>query len=193
MILIIIQIGILNNGSKLNIDANINENSNEKNVSNIIENKLKEDYENISSNGFENSLEINSLNSSNLDELVWQLEIPKINLKADICEGTSQDILNQYIGHFEETSKCIGNVGLAAHNRGYNVNYFERLKELEPGDEIFYTYNGITKKYIVNLKTIIKDTQVEILENTKENILTLVTCVEGEPEYRRCIQAIIKE
>ena len=28
-----------------------------------------------------------------------------------------------------------------------------------------------------------------ILENTEENILTLITCVENEPNYRRCVQA----
>ena len=54
----------------------------------------------------------------------WKLEIPKINLEASICEGTSSDILNKYIGHFEETQRENGNVVLAAHNRGYKVNYF---------------------------------------------------------------------
>ncbi len=82
---------------------------------------------------------------------------------------------------------------MAAHNRGYNINYFERLKELEIGDEIIYTYNGKSLKYIVKLKTIIKDTQIEVLENTKDNILTLITCVENEPEYRRCIKASLEK
>lgn len=34
----------------------------------------------------------------------WSLEIPKINLKAEIAEGTDEENLNKYIGHFEETS-----------------------------------------------------------------------------------------
>lgn len=76
-----------------------------------------------------------------LEEENWQLEIPKINLLAEISEGTDVDTLNQYIAHFEETAKENGNIGLAAHNRGYKVNYFERLKELEKGDSVFYTYN----------------------------------------------------
>lgn len=120
----------------------------------------------------------------------WKLEIPKINLEADIAEGTSSEILNKYIGHFEETSKESGNIVLAAHNRGYPVNYFRNLKELEMEDKVYYTYNGIKKTYKVNSKKIIKDTEVEILENTKEHMLTLITCVEDEPEFRRCIQAI---
>lgn len=127
------------------------------------------------------------------ENLKWFLEIPKINLKAEISDGTTPEILNEYIGHFIETPKENGNIVLAAHNRGYKVNYFERLKELEIGDEIIYTYNGKVLKYIVDLKTIIKDTQIEVLENTKDNILTLITCVENEPEYRRCIKASLEK
>lgn len=120
----------------------------------------------------------------------WILEIPSINLKADIAEGTSSETLNKYIGHFEETSNQSGNIALAAHNRGYLVNYFRDLKELEIGDEIYYFYNGIKNIYKVNSKNIIEDTNVEVLENTKDDIITLITCVENQPEKRRCIQGI---
>lgn len=76
-----------------------------------------------------------------IEEENWYLEIPKIELLAEIREGTDIDTLNQYIAHFEETTRENGNIGLAAHNRGYKLNYFERLKELEEGDIVFYTYN----------------------------------------------------
>ena len=58
----------------------------------------------------------------------WTIEIPQIELKAEISEGTNTETLNQYVGHFEETAKIDGNVGLAAHNRGYPVNYFAKVK-----------------------------------------------------------------
>ena len=58
----------------------------------------------------------------------WQIEIPKISLIANIQEGTSKEILSKYVGHFTTTQREIGNVGLAAHNRGYEVNYFKNLK-----------------------------------------------------------------
>ena len=134
----------------------------------------------------------NITESQIIDTSVWKLEIPKIDLEANIAEGTSSLILNQYIGHFEETEKSSGNIGLAAHNRGYNVNYFERIKELQIGDEIYYTYNGRMSVYVVELKTIIEDTDWSKLENTKDNKLTLITCVENKPRYRRCVQAIEK-
>lgn len=119
----------------------------------------------------------------------WKLEIPRIGLSAQISEGTSEEILNEYIGHFENTNKNSGNIALAAHNRGYKVNYFERLKELEIGDEVIYTVNNLVKEYEISSKNIIKDTEVEVLEKTDENILTLITCVENEPSLRRCLIA----
>lgn len=127
------------------------------------------------------------------DRTDWKIEIEKINLKAEINEGTNKKNLNKYVGHFENTPKEEGNIGLAAHNRGYEVNYFERLKELQEGDEIKYQHGSFQKTYEVSKSIIIKDTDWEKLENTEENRLTLITCVENEPNYRRCIQAIEKE
>ena len=120
----------------------------------------------------------------------WKLEIPKINLSANINFGTSEEVMNKYIGHFDNTSLWNGNVGLAAHNRGYPVNYFGRLKELQIGDEIKYTTVYGIKTYKVTISTIIKDTDWSYLEETKDNRITLITCVENQPRYRRCIQAI---
>lgn len=125
-----------------------------------------------------------------IDKSIWKIEIPKIDLLANIAEGVSKEILDEYVGHFVDTSKGDGNIGLAAHNRGYKVNYFGNIKNLEIGDEIIYTYNGIEKVYVVNLKTIIKDTNWKILENTEDNRITLITCVENKPDLRRCIQGI---
>lgn len=120
----------------------------------------------------------------------WFLEIPKINLKANINFGTTEEVMNEFIGHFDETEVWTGNIGLAAHNRGYPVNYFGRLKELKRGDEIRYTTVYGTKIYKVAVSTIIEDTDWSYLQKTKENKLTLITCVENEPKYRRCIQAV---
>lgn len=124
---------------------------------------------------------------------IWQIEIPIIGLTANIQEGTDKETLNKYIGHFESTQKENGNIGLAGHNRGYNVNYFQDLKLLKEGDEIKYRHNRFEKIYEVEKNRIIKDIDWEYLENTEENTLTLITCVENQAEYRRCVQAVEKE
>lgn len=122
----------------------------------------------------------------------WKIEIKAISLSATIAEGTTDSVMNKYVGHFENTSKKKGNIGLASHNRGYPVNYFENLKKLKKGDKIKYTYGNFKKTYIVDVIEIIEDTNWKCLENTEENRITLITCVENEPNLRRCIQGIEK-
>ena len=125
---------------------------------------------------------------------IWQVEIPVIDLVAPISEGTSQEVMLEYVGHFEDTSKWNGNIGLAAHNRGYPINYFARLKDLKTGNEIIYKTKQGTKKYKVNLIKTIEDTDWSYLQKSKENKITLITCVANKPNKRLCIQGIeIKE
>ena len=122
----------------------------------------------------------------------WQIEIPEISLVAKIAEGTSKEILDEYVGHFEITPEFEGNVGLAAHNRGYPVNYFANLKNLRGGETIIYTYGDFQKTYVVTKNIKISDIDWSYLENSAENKLTLITCIANEPAYRRCVQAIEK-
>ncbi len=100
--------------------------------------------------------------------------------------------MNQFIGHFEESKKWAGNVCLAAHNRGYEKNYFAEVKQLKEGDKIIYYYQENSREYLVEKNDIIQATDLSCLENTEENTITLITCVENEPNYRRCIRAIEK-
>ncbi len=99
-------------------------------------------------------------------------------------------MLDKFIGHFEESQHWIGNVCLAAHNRGYENNYFAEAKKLKEGDKIIYYYKGSSREYLVEKNDIIQDTDLSCLEDTEENTITLITCVENEENYRRCIKAI---
>ena len=83
----------------------------------------------------------------------------------------------------------IGNICLAAHNRGYKYNYFQEIKKLEIGDEIIYDKAQIHMKFYVMNNFIVKETDLSVIEKTKENRLTLITCEENKKEYRRCIIA----
>ena len=115
----------------------------------------------------------------------WRIEIPKIGLNAPIKEGTTPEILLEAVGHFTETTKDKGNVGLAAHNRGYNCNFFENIKNLSKGDIIIYSTQEGIRKYKVNINKIIKETDWTYIQNTKDNRITLITCEENKREYRR--------
>ena len=98
--------------------------------------------------------EIQTIANASTDYLVgneiifeWKIEIPQIELVANIAEGTNKKILDAFVGHFEGTKRRHGNVVLAAHNRGYPVNYFSRIKDLQINDDIYYTYNEFKQCY----------------------------------------------
>lgn len=130
--------------------------------------------------------------NENQEEYDWYIEISSIKLKAPIKETTEMEVLNNYVGHFEETPLLNGNVGLAGHNRGYEKNYFEDLNQIKKGEVIKYKYYDFEKTYIVDQIEIIKNTDWSYLENTEENKITLITCIENKPDYRLCIQGTEK-
>ena len=120
----------------------------------------------------------------------WRLQIPKLNLNAHIEEGTTGDVLLRAVGHFEDTNQWNGNVCLAGHNRGYQCNFFQKIKTLNLGDEIIYCKKKKKKVYQVQTNKIILETDWSYLKDTKDNRITLITCEENRREYRRCIQAV---
>lgn len=127
------------------------------------------------------------------DDILGSLIIDKINLNAIVKEGSSNEVLKDYIGHIEETAKYDGNVGLAAHNRGNEHSYFARINELELGDEIIYQTRFGERIYKVINKEEILETDWNLLGNTKENKLTLITCIRNKVNQRLCVQAIQQE
>ena len=188
---------VLSNNNISNSVNNFNSISNQNNIDNNISNNMVNNIENnIMPNENNNT---NSNKISNLDKKSneikdksnkWRIEIPKIGLNAPIREGTTQEIMLKAVGHFAETPKDTGNVGLAAHNRGYECNFFERIKELNKGDKIIYRTANKTRTYLVETNTVIKQTNWNYLEPTKDNRITLITCEKDRREYRRCIQAV---
>ena len=124
------------------------------------------------------------------EDLIGSLKIEKINLNGTVKEGSTNEILRDYIGHIEETAKYDGNVGLAAHNRGNKYSYFARINELEPGDERVYTTKYGERKYIVDTKKEILETDWSNLEGTSDNRLTLITCIKNKVNQRLCVQAV---
>ena len=169
--------------------SNINQNTKEDEGININDHNI-ETYNNDIQNN--QNFTPNYKNKTNDKKENWKIIIPSISLEAEISEGTRKEVIDQFVGHFEETAKINGNIGLAAHNRGYKVNYFTNLKNVKEGDEIKYQYKDIEKTYIVTKNIIIKDIDWSYLQNTEENKITLITCVDNEPNYRRCVQGIEK-
>ena len=127
---------------------------------------------------------------TSLDLGSWYIEIPSINLSAPIAEGTDNNTLNTKVGHFVDSAIESGNIGLAGHNRGYEYNFFQDLKKLKKEDQIIYTHESFKKIYIVDKIEIIENSDWSYLKESEKNIITLITCIEKQPQYRRCVQAV---
>lgn len=147
-------------------------------ANNIINRENKDEIEIVT----KEELEVN-------ENIIGIIEIPKLNLKAPIQEGTNQEILKIAVGHFEESSLWDGNVALASHNRSLYVHYFEHINELQIGDEIIYKTKFGIRKYSVYENKEIDSTDWSVIENTNDNILTLITCVKNSSDKRLCIRA----
>lgn len=122
------------------------------------------------------------------ESAIGYLTIEKIGLmQAPIKEGTDENTLNKYIGHFSDSAFLEGNVALAGHNRGYEKNYFENLKDLKGGELIIYQTRSEAKVYKVTEIKKVNESNVDIIKNTKDNRITLITCVENKPKERLVI------
>ena len=114
------------------------------------------------------------------------LKIPAIDLSVKIYEGTDSVTLHKGVGHFEDSSIWSGNVVLAGHNRG-TMQPFNKLHKLEVGDEVTLKTKIGTRTYkVVSVSKIDYDDRSG-LAVTRENRLTLYTCVQDESEYRWCV------
>lgn len=116
------------------------------------------------------------------------LSIPTIKLSVKVYQGTDTATLAKGAGHFASTSIWDGNIAIAAHNRGVN-NHFGKIHTLSVGDEITLKTKLGTRTYEVYSVAKIANDDLTVLDDTADNIITLVTCVMNQPNYRWCVQA----
>ncbi len=136
----------------------------------------------------ENITDINDLYLKiNGNNVIGVIEIEKINYEGLIYESTSMDVLDKGIGHFESSSLFEGNVCLAGHNYYY---IWKNLHTLEKGDTVKYTCILGQKTYSVCDVKEINDNDISVLDNTQNNMITLITCIKNTPSKRLCVQAV---
>ena len=116
------------------------------------------------------------------------LKIPTLGLSVKVYQGTDADALRKGAGHFSNTSIWEGNVAIAGHNRGVN-NHFGKIHTLSAGDTINLTTQLGKRSYEVYSVSKISVDDTSVLDDSSENIITLVTCVMNQPDYRWCVQA----
>jgi sortase A len=108
------------------------------------------------------------------DAAVAVLRIPSIRLELPVAPGTAERVLTRGAGWIDGTAApgSEGNVGIAAHRD----SHFRGLKDVAVGDLIeLDTLHG-TRSYRVTDLSVVEPTDVHVLAETGEAVLTLVTC-----------------
>jgi len=105
---------------------------------------------------------------------IGRIVIPRLHVSVMVLEGTAPQILRAAAGHIHGTALpgTTGNVGIAAHRD----TFFRPLRELRRNDEILMTTSYGTFRYLVNAIEIVDPTGVQVLRQTADPQLTLVTC-----------------
>lgn len=118
---------------------------------------------------------------------IGMLAIPKIDLKTPIVEGATPENIKYAVGHLpssgslNELGKTNQNFAIAGHRSYTYGQFFNRLDELEKGNEIILTTKNKEYTYKIYQKKIVKPTDVDVIKPVKgKSTLTLITC---HPKY----------
>lgn len=109
-----------------------------------------------------------------IGEVLGEIEIPRLTLKAVVLHGNSSVILRRGVAHLPETAMPgeWGNVVLAGHRD----TFFRPLHRIRPGDVIRLRADVETIEYTVESIQVVSPTEVQVLEPSDGRSLTLITC-----------------
>jgi LPXTG-site transpeptidase (sortase) family protein len=105
---------------------------------------------------------------------IGEMEVPRLGLNAVFVQGDSPEILSRAVGHISDTALPgePGNVVLTAHRD----SFFRPLRHIRQGDTIeLKTLDG-EFAYQVDWTEVVSPSDVEVLQASGGNALTLVTC-----------------
>jgi len=103
-----------------------------------------------------------------------RIEIARIGLAAMVMEGTDGRTLRRAVGHIRGTPLPgqHGNVAIAGHRD----TFFRPLRNAQPDDEITLTTLVGSYHYLVDSTEVVLPEDTQVLDNSGDATLTLVTC-----------------
>ena len=106
-----------------------------------------------------------------------RIQIPTLGIDAPIVQGDGWEQLKkgvgQHIGSSNPGEK--GNLVLSAHNDIFG-EIFRDLDRLKSGDEITIYTNQRAYTYVVSDNKVLEPTQVDIMDDTSQATVTLISC-----------------
>ena len=107
-------------------------------------------------------------------EVIGEMNIPRLGLKTIVAQGQSSKVLRRAVGHLSDSAMPgqPGNVTLAGHRD----TFFRPLRKIQPGDAISFNTADGEFVYQVESTEVVMPSDVAVLQPSRENTLTLVTC-----------------
>lgn len=130
--------------------------------------------------------------NSNLEPIVeiGTMEIPKIGLVHPIYHGITMRNIDKGPSHWPGTAMPgapTGNSVFAGH-RVTKTHPFNRIDEMQPGDKVYFTVNGVRSAYVMTGHEIVTPKEIRIVNQTAEPTATLFAChPKGSAKYRYVI------
>ena len=109
-------------------------------------------------------------------------EIPRLNIKVPVLEGTDSKALQVSAGHFEGTGALgKGNYCIAGHNSTIYAEIFNDLDQIQIGDEMYLVDtddNRTRYLYIVTEYRTVEPNDTWVLNDFDDNRLTVISCTD---------------
>jgi sortase A len=114
-------------------------------------------------------------------EAIAVIKLPRIGVEKLVVEGVGVSDLKKAPGHYPGTPLPgqPGNAAIAGHRTTYGAP-FNQLDKMQVGDQVLVTTKQGPFEYDVTEMKVVSPKQVEILDPTPDNRLTLTTC---NPRY----------
>lgn len=105
------------------------------------------------------------------------LDIPSRGIRGQIANGTDDETLKNYIGHFESSVEPgqVGNFCVAAHNNIY-TELFANLHNVQIGDRVRIVTTTNEYIYRVTSKETVDPDRTDVLEGSTKREITMITC-----------------
>jgi sortase A len=127
-------------------------------------------------------------------EQAVQIHIPAIEVDAPVVQGDSWEQLKKGVAQHAGSADPgqSGNLVLSAHDDIYG-EIFRHLDQLQRGDEVIIYTATRSFTYIVASVEIVKPTAVEVMAQTPNSVVTLISCYPYMVDNQRIIvQAILQ-
>jgi sortase A len=123
-------------------------------------------------------------------------EVPSLDIKVPVLEGTDLESLQVSAGHFEGTGSLgHGNYCIAGHNSTIYAEVFNDIDQIQIGDEMYLIDTDESRTcytYVVTEYNIVDPNAVEVLNDYGDDRLTVISCTD-DGAYRQVIVGILKD